>query len=101
MYELKRLSREEINSLRGKKTLPYSLYNREGQILIHKTERLSVVQLERILRFVDQGIYHQSNSGEPVPVFNAKEDEAKIPVQTPAAPSDTRLLSKHHLFCHG
>lgn len=79
-------SEEIIQSFRDKKEIPVHFYNKSGQILIYKMEDATNDQIERLLRFVNQGVYYR------------QEDEDKLGIKSrsdvPEGLSDTLLLSE-------
>ena len=90
MSNLKRFdfSDELIKSFQKKQIIPVDFYNRDGQILIHKKGGATQTDINRVLRFLDQGIYYKA------------EEESKISLpkkeKKPQVLSETKLLAKEH-----
>lgn len=80
-------SDEIMNSFRDKKEIPVHFYNKSGQILIYKMEDATDEQIERLLRFVSQGIYYRLEDSEKLGI-------KKTGQETPEGLTDTLLLSE-------
>ncbi len=83
-------SPEIIDGFRAKKEIPVHFYNKEGQILIYRKESASDAEIERLLRFVKQGIYY---STDDMDILGIKR---KDPGANADGLSDTKLLSENH-----
>lgn len=81
------LTPEIAESFRAKKQIPAHLYSKEGQILIYKKEDAGEVEIERLLKFAERGIYYNTEDAE---TFGLKGSERKIPEGL----SDTKLLGE-------
>lgn len=79
---------EIINSFREKREIPVHFYNREGQILIYKKSEATDTEIERILRFVRQGIYYDVDDSQKLGLEKQRE--------IPEGLSDTKLLGEKH-----
>ncbi len=79
-------SPEIIQSFREKKEIPVHFYNKNGQILIYKKEEASDSEIDRLLKFLNQGIFYND------------KDSARLGVQRKDPPppgfTDTELLNK-------
>lgn len=77
-----------MERFRENKEIPVNFYNKKGQALIHKKENASPEEIERLFRFMEQGIYYN------------KDDEKKLGIEKkkeiPDGLSETKLLSKDH-----
>ena len=82
-------SEEVIQGFREKKEIPAHFYNKDGQILIYKKENASDTEIERILRFVHQGIFYDVDDAARLGLDGAKR-------AVPEGLSDTKLLSQQH-----
>jgi len=80
---------ELIESFREQREIPLHFYNKDGQILIYKKEEASDAEIDRLLRFVRQGIFYDT------------DDEHKLGIDSSSGAteeglSDVRLLSEQH-----
>lgn len=82
-------SEELIQSFREKKEIPVHFYNRDGQILIYRKENASDTEIERILRFVKQGVYYDMEDAGKLGLEKAVRE-------VPEGLSDTKLLGEQH-----
>lgn len=78
---------EILQRFREKKEIPAHLYNRDGQILIYKKESASDAEIERILRFVKQGIYYNTDDSDSLGIKKSRSE-------TPDGLTDTKLLTQ-------
>ena len=83
-------SEEAIKRFREKCSIPVDFYNKRGQILIHKKDEASQTDIDRVMRFVEQGIYYKSEDEIKIKASPRKKEEP-IPEL-----SDAKLLSKEH-----
>ena len=83
-------SEEVLNSFRHNKTIPVDFYNKDGQILIHKKSTATEVEVNRVERFIAQGIYYRNEDAQKI---RRKSSNSK---RMPPALSSTKLLSKKH-----
>lgn len=80
-------SDEIIDSFKERKTIPVHFYNKDGQVLIHKKEEATSEEIDRLLRFVKQGIYFDQAEIDKL--------SGKRPVRNvPEGLTDTLLLSE-------
>ena len=66
--------------------IPVHFYNREGQILIYKKVDATEQEIDRLLRFVQLGIYYDQDDGEKLGIKEPARD-------VPEGLSDTKLLT--------
>ena len=86
-FQLFEFTEEVIESFRENKEIPVHFYNKDGQILIYKKEDATDKEIERILRFVDQGIYYDINDKDKLGI---KDEEREVPDGL----SDVKLLGE-------
>lgn len=67
--------------------IPVHFYNKDGQILIYKKEHASEAEIKRLLRFVDQGIYYNTDDAALLGMDGDKRE-------VPEGLSDTKLLGE-------
>ena len=70
------------------KEIPIHFYNKEGQILIYKKEAASEQEIDRLMRFVQLGIYYDEADGAKLGIKEPARD-------IPEGLTDTKLLSKN------
>ena len=87
-FKLFEFTPEVIDGFRENKEIPVHFYNKDGQILIYRKENASDTEIERILRFVDQGIYFDLNDADKLGLGEKRE--------VPEGLTDTKLLSEQH-----
>ncbi len=78
---------ETIQGFREKKEIPVHFYNKDGQILIYKKDNATESEIERLLRFVKQGIYFNIDDRDRLGLKHAKRE-------IPDGLSDTKLISE-------
>ena len=84
------LSPEILQSFRKNRSIPVDFFNKNGQTLIHKKEDASDLDLERVERFIQQGIYYREEDSKKI----HKTPEPKKPPSS--ALSDSKLLNEKH-----
>ncbi len=77
---------EVINRIHEKREIPVHFYNKDGQILIYKKEQVSEAEITRLLRFVEQGIYYNTDDAD---LLGMKEKRV-----VPEGLTDTKLLGE-------
>ncbi len=82
-------SDEVINRFKEKTEIPIDFYNNKGQILIYRKDEASHEEIERLFKFIDQGIFYKTEDHEKL--TGKKAEKKKVPGLT-----DTKLLSKKH-----
>ncbi len=85
-FSLFEFTPEVMEKVRGSKEIPVHFYNKEGQILLYKKENASEGEIERLFRFVQQGIYYNEDDSEKLGLRKRNKD-------IPEGLSDTKLLS--------
>lgn len=80
---------EIMESFRENSEIPVNFYNKDGQILIYKKEEASEAEINRVLRFVQQGIYYNTDDEDKLGLGGDKEPP-------PEGLSDVKLLSENH-----
>lgn len=85
-FSLFEFTPEVMDKVRATKEIPVHFYNKEGQILIYKKENASEGEVERLFRFVTQGIYYNEDDSEKLGLKKRNKD-------IPEGLSDTKLLS--------
>ena len=87
-------SEEVIKSFQEKRSIPVDFYNKTGQILIHKKTEAKQIDIDRIMRFINQGVYYKVEDEVKVKKGPAKgkvkEEEASL--------SDIKLLGKKDII---
>lgn len=78
---------EVIARFRSDHKIPVHFYNKDGQILIYSKEGASDAEIERLLRFVEQGIYYDVDDAHTLGL--AKESR-----EVPDGLSDVKLLTE-------
>lgn len=58
------MSNEIIDTFREKREIPVHFYNNKGQILIYQKEGISDNEINRLMKFVEQGIYFRESDRE-------------------------------------
>lgn len=91
-YRLFEFTDEIIDSFREKGEIPVHFYNKDGQILIYKKEDATEAEIDRLLRFVKQGVYYHLDDMDALGL-NKKKGNSD---QSEAGLADTKLLSKEH-----
>lgn len=81
---------EIIDKFREEKQIPVHFYNKDGQILIYKKEDATEAEINRVLRFVEQGIFYNTDDTDALGL--GKKEES----QTEEGLSDVKLLSENH-----
>jgi len=76
-----------ISRIREAKEIPVHFYNKDGQILIYQKSDASESEIERLLKFVDQGIYYDVNDSEALGLKKTERD-------VPEGLTDTKLISQ-------
>ena len=80
-----------LTSLREKKEIPVHFYNKDGQVLIYKKENATGEEIDRLARFMAQGIYyHVRDEGR------LKFGETDIEEEIPEGLSDKKLISDQY-----
>lgn len=77
-------SEEVIGRIRASSTIPIDFYSKEGQVLIPAKEKATAEEIERLLRFVERGIYFKISDGSKL---------APAKKKIPDGLTDTPLLS--------
>ena len=67
--------------------IPVHFYNKDGQILIYKKEHASEAEIQRLLRFVDQGIYYNTDDADKLGMGGDTRE-------VPDGLTDTKLLGQ-------
>lgn len=80
-------SPEIIQKFRDTQEIPAHFYNKDGQILIYKKDKISDEEIDRLLRFENQGIYYNLDDEERIHGKKKKRN-------TPDGLTDTKLLSE-------
>ena len=75
-----------LSDFRRKKEIPVNFYNKDGQILIYKKENASENEIERLLRFLIQGIYYHVTDTEKLGITEK--------IEIPEGLTDTKLLNQ-------
>ncbi|MCB1164653.1 MAG: c-di-GMP phosphodiesterase [Leptospiraceae bacterium] len=86
-FELFDFTPEIIDSFRENHEIPVHFYNKDGQVLIHKKEDASEAEIDRLLRFVKQGIYYDIEDSEKLGISQDGRD-------IPEGLTDTKLLDE-------
>lgn len=89
-FELFEFTPDVMNGIRDSRNIPVHFYNKDGQILIYKKENASDSELERLFRFVRQGIYYDK-ADEHI-LLGTEPPQREIPEGL----SDTKLLGEKH-----
>ncbi|WP_210416280.1 HD domain-containing phosphohydrolase [Leptospira idonii] len=74
------LTEESLNSFRKNNTIPIDLYNKDGQILIHKKKNPTEADFGKLLKFELQGVYFlisELNKSKST-LQNGKQSSAKL-----------------------
>jgi HD-GYP domain-containing protein (c-di-GMP phosphodiesterase class II) len=82
-------SPEMIDRFREERQIPVHFYNKDGQILIYKKEEASEAEINRLLRFVQQGIYYNTDDTDALGL-------GKGVTHTEEGLSDVKLLSESY-----
>lgn len=86
-FELFDFTPEIIESFRENHEIPVHFYNKDGQVLIHKKEDASDAEIDRLLRFVKQGIYYDVEDSEKLGIQDRRQD-------IPEGLTDTKLINE-------
>lgn len=102
------LTEESLNSFRKNQNIPINLYNKDGQILIHKKKNPTEADFGKLLKFEMQGVYflisdlnkgksavkkaEEDTSGKNTKLFD-KERTTKFAQQSAALIEDLRQTS--------
>ena len=86
-FELFDFTPEIIESFRENHEIPVHFYNKDGQVLIHKKEEASDAEIDRLLRFVKQGIYYDVEDSEKLGIQEKNRN-------VPEGLTDTKLISE-------
>ena len=81
---------EIIEKFREERQIPVHFYNKDGQILIYKKEEATEAEINRVLRFVQQGIFYNTDDTDVLGLGN------KTDTRTEDGLSDVKLLSQNH-----
>lgn len=92
-YHIFEFTDELIASFREKKEIPVHFYNQDGQILIYKKEGVTEAEIDRLLRFVKQGIYYHTSDKDTLGFGDKKKKVVEV---TEAGLVDVKLLSEEH-----
>ena len=85
---------EFLDRLRVIKEIPVHFYNKDGQILIYKKEDATAEEIDRLVRFRNQGIYYNVDDARTLAL---KPEPSKAPGRDiPEGLTDTKLLSEKH-----
>jgi len=85
---------EFLDRLRVIKEIPVHFYNKDGQILIYKKEDATAEEIDRLVRFRNQGIYYNVDDTGTLAL---KPEPSKAPGRDiPEGLTDTKLLSEKH-----
>lgn len=85
-------SDEIINDFKARKQIPIDFYNNKGQILIYRKDEATDAEIERLFKFINQGIYYKEEDEHKLKGKKKKEK----PRKTPEGLSDTKLISKNY-----
>ncbi len=86
-------SEDFMQVFRASKSVPIDFYNKDGQILIRKKQNLADSEMDRVMRFVAQGIYYREEDEDKLIPSSSKKSVNSSPQE---GLSNTRLLSKEH-----
>ncbi|MBX7057949.1 MAG: hypothetical protein K1X75_07770 [Leptospirales bacterium] len=89
-YHLFEFSPETIDRFRTQREIPVHFYNKDGQILIYKKEQASDAEIDRLLRFVQQGIYYNTDDMDVLGIKKKKGEGNNDGL------SDVKLLTEDH-----
>ncbi len=87
-FHLFEFNPETIERFRSQKEIPVHFYNKDGQILIYKKEQASDAEIDRLLRFVEQGIYYNTDDTDVLGIKKKEKTEDGL--------SEVKLLSEDH-----
>ncbi len=87
-FELFDFTPEIVESFRENHEIPVHFYNKDGQVLIHKKENASEAEIDRLLRFIKQGIYYDIEDSEKLGLQEKGRD-------IPEGLTDTKLISEN------
>lgn len=87
-YQLFDFTPEIIESFRENREIPVHFYNKDGQILIYKKENASDNEIDRLLRFVQQGVYYDIDDSQVLGITESSGNDI------PEGLTDTKLLTE-------
>ncbi len=87
-YRLFVFTPEILQQIVETKEIPVHFYNKEGQIIIYKKKNASEIEIDRLLKYTQQGkLYYDTNDSETLGIKETKRD-------IPEGFTDTKLLTK-------
>jgi len=86
-FHLFEFTPEIMQQIVASREIPVHFYNKEGQILIYKKEGASEQEIDRLMRFVELGVYYDQDDSERLGIKGKQRD-------IPEGLSDTKLLAE-------
>jgi hypothetical protein len=85
---------EFLEKLRKIKEIPVHFYNKDGQILIYKKKNVTSEEIDRLVRFRNQGIYYNMDDAEELAI--KPEPRGPQKKEIPEGLTDTKLISEKY-----
>ncbi len=86
---------EFLEKLRDIKEIPVHFYNKDGQILIYRKENASAKEIDRLVRFRNQGIYYSTEDADKLSTLPGPVEQEPGP-EIPEGLTNTKLISEKH-----